>query len=101
MERGRDDAGHGRHARLGLDRGQPLRAPRGPRHGGPPGHPDPDGAGVMRLLRRTGDETGVALPVAMILMLIMSMLGVAALSYANGQTRASLRERVGESQFNM
>lgn len=37
----------------------------------------------------------------MLLMMIMMMMGLAALSYVDGQTRASLRERVGESQFNM
>jgi hypothetical protein len=46
-------------------------------------------------------ERGSALVVAMAVMMVMLVFGLAALAYSDGQSKASGSERVGESTFNL
>src|SRR5947209_1227507 len=65
----------------------------------PPGDGDPDGE--RHMIARLREERGIALVMAMMLLLVMLMVGLAAMSLADGQTGSSAFERRTESTFNL
>lgn len=56
---------------------------------------------MSRLLQLARAQDGIALATTMMLLLIMMGFGGATLAYVDGQSRASGRERIGESGFNL